>query len=156
MAPYSPGRKVSVLRPGLYRHRAEILDLYRLKTRNKVLFDTFSFKKKYEYSNLLFWRLHPPQGIGAGRNAECLVVDMGVNFGRIQVLMPQYLLDRLDVHAVLEHEGGGGVAELVGGILGAVQPGVGEMLFYQGVDVGTADPLVARGANGKSANISGG
>ena len=59
--------------------------------------------------------------------------------------MAQHLLYRLHIHAVLEHERGGGVAELVGGVSGAVQSGLGEVLFHQGVDVGAADALVPGG-----------
>ena len=68
---------------------------------------------------------------------------MGVYFRGIQVLVAQDLLHRPHVHAVLQHQGGGGVAQLVGGILGAVQPRLGQVLFHQGVDHGAADPLVA-------------
>ena len=41
--------------------------------------------------------------------------------------MAQHLLKGAYIHAVLQHQGGGGVAQLVGGVLGAVQPGGGQV-----------------------------
>ena len=61
------------------------------------------------------------------------------------MFVPQDLLNSLDVNAVLQHERSGGMAELVGGILCAVQTGLAEAFFDQGVDIGAADPLVPRG-----------
>ena len=83
---------------------------------------------------------HFSQGICPGGNPESLIVNMGVDFRRVQVLMPQHLLNGLHIDAILKHKGSGGVAELMGGIFAAVQPGLAEMLFHKGVDIGAADP----------------
>ena len=61
------------------------------------------------------------------------------------MLMTQDLLDRFHIYAVLQHQCSGGVAELVGGILGAVQTGLRQVLLYQCVNVRAADPLVPAG-----------
>ena len=61
------------------------------------------------------------------------------------MLVPQNLLNSLYVHTVLQHERSGGVAQLVGGVFGAVQSGIGQVLFYQVVDRGAADALVVSG-----------
>ena len=70
---------------------------------------------------------------------------MGVDFRGVQVLVPQDLLHRLHVHAVLQHQRGGGMAQLVAGILLAVQSGGGQVLFHQCVHHGAADALVLTG-----------
>ena len=56
---------------------------------------------------------------------------MGIDLGRVQMVVTQDLLESPDIYAVLQHQGGGGVPELVGGILGAVQPGGQQVLFDQ-------------------------
>ena len=61
---------------------------------------------------------------------------MGINFGGVQVLVAQNLLHRLYVHAVLQHQRGRRVPQLVAGIFFAVQPGGGEVLFKNGQMVG--------------------
>ena len=92
----------------------------------------------------LFPRLS--KGIGLSGGTEILVVHVGIDLSRVQVLVAQHLLESTHIHAVLQHQGGGGVAQLVGGVLGAVQPGSGQMLFHQLVDRRPGDPLaVARG-----------
>lgn len=70
---------------------------------------------------------------------------MGVNLCGIQVIMTQNLLDGPDVHSILQHQRGGGVAQFMGRVFTFVQSSGREPLFYHGVDRGTADPLVAGG-----------
>ena len=67
---------------------------------------------------------------------------MGVDLGGVQVVMAQDLLNGPDIHAVLQHQRGGGVPQLVGGILTGVDPSLGEALFHHGVDAGAADALI--------------
>ena len=50
------------------------------------------------------------------------------------MVVAQHLLKGAHVHAVLEHQGCRGMAQLVGGVLCAVQSGGGQMLFHQLVD----------------------
>lgn len=52
-------------------------------------------------------------------------VDMGIDLGSIQVLMPQHFLKGAHIHAILEHQSGSSMPEFVGGIFTAVQPGSG-------------------------------
>ena len=70
---------------------------------------------------------------------------MGINLRGIQVVMPQNLLDRPDIDTVLQHQRGGRVAELMGGVFALVDACGGETLFHHGMDCGAADPLVAGG-----------
>ena len=71
---------------------------------------------------------------------------MGVDLGGVQVVMAQHLLEGAHIHAVLQHQGGGGVAQLVGGVLRAVQSGGGQVLLYQLVDRRCGDaPAVLEG-----------
>ena len=69
---------------------------------------------------------------------------MGVNLGGVQMIVSQDLLERADVHAVLQHQRRGGVAQLMGGILGAVQTCGGQMFFDQLMDrcLGDAPPVL--------------
>ena len=59
------------------------------------------------------------------------------------MFMAKDLLDSLDIHSILKHKGSRSMAELVGRILGTIQPSMAQMLFYQGVDCRAADTLVA-------------
>ena len=61
------------------------------------------------------------QGIGPGRSAQILIVYMGIDLGGLQIIIKQHLLKGAHVHAVLEHQGCRGMAQLVGGVLCAVQ-----------------------------------
>ena len=47
------------------------------------------------------------------------------------MVVAQHLLEGTHIHAVLEHQGGRRVAQLVGGVLGAVQAGGGQVLLHQ-------------------------
>ena len=47
---------------------------------------------------------------------------MGIDLGGVQVLVSQHLLKRPYIHAVLQHQSGSGVPELMTGIEGCVQP----------------------------------
>lgn len=68
---------------------------------------------------------------------------MGIDLSGVQVFVAQNLLEGADVHAVLEHERGGSVAELVWGVLGAVQSGHSQVFFHQLFHGGLADALTA-------------
>ena len=70
---------------------------------------------------------------------------MGINLRGIQVVMPQNLLNRPDVYAVLQHQRGGCVAELMGGVFALVDARGGETLFHHGMDRGAADPFITGG-----------
>ena len=70
---------------------------------------------------------------------------MGVDFRGVQMVVAQHLLDGPDVHAVLQHQRGGGVPQLVGAVLRRVDARLTQPLFHHGVDRGAADPLVLRG-----------
>ena len=70
---------------------------------------------------------------------------MGVDFGGIQVVMAQDLLDCPHIHTVLQHQRGSRVPQLVGGILGTVDTGFAQTLFHHGVDHGAADALIPGG-----------
>ena len=59
--------------------------------------------------------------------------------------MAQNFLHGLDIHAVLQHQRGRRVPQLVTGISFTVQPRARQMLLYQGVDRGPADALVLAG-----------
>ena len=68
-------------------------------------------------SDRLFFFVFPfyaGQRIGFGRHPQGVIVHVGVDLRGIQVVMAQDLLDRPHVHAVLQHQRGGGVAQLVG------------------------------------------
>ena len=92
----------------------------------------------------LFSLFYTPQRVRSGGGAQVLVVHMGVNLGGVQVIVTQYLLEGAHIHAVLQHQGSGGVAQLVGGVLGAVQSGGGQVLLHQLVDrrCGDAPPVL--------------
>lgn len=45
------------------------------------------------------------------------------------MLVAQNLLDGLYIHTVLQHKGGGCMAQLVGGVFCAVQTGIGQVFF---------------------------
>ena len=70
---------------------------------------------------------------------------MGVDFRGVQMVVAQHLLDGPDVHAVLQHQRGGGVPQLVGAVLRRVDARLTQPLFHHGVDRGAADPLVLGG-----------
>ena len=70
---------------------------------------------------------------------------MRINFCGIQVLVTQNLLYSLHVHAVLQHQRGRRVTQLVAGVFIAVQSGGGQVLFHQRVYHGTADALILTG-----------
>ena len=55
---------------------------------------------------------------------------MGIDLGRIQVIVPQYLLQSPHINAVLQHQRSRCVPELVGGIHTGIQSGSGKTLFY--------------------------
>ena len=59
--------------------------------------------------------------------------------------MAQHLLHGLDIHAVLQHQGRCRVAQLVGGVVGAVQPRLQQMPLHQRMDHGAADASVLLG-----------
>ena len=62
------------------------------------------------------------------------------------MVVAQDLLQSAHVYAVLKHQSSGSVAQLMGGILGAVQPGSGQMLFHQLVHRSAGDaPAVLMG-----------
>jgi len=67
---------------------------------------------------------------------------VGVDLRGIQVVVAQHLLDRPDVHAVLQHQRGGGVPQLVGAVLRRIDARLAQPLFHHGVDRGAADALV--------------
>lgn len=50
------------------------------------------------------------------------------------MVMAQYLLKSTYIHAIPQHQGGGGMAQFVRGILSAVQPRSGQVLLHQLVD----------------------
>ena len=58
------------------------------------------------------------------------------------MVVAQNLLYSPNVHAVLQHQSGGSVPQLVGGILAAVDTGLVLTLFSDGMDRGTADALI--------------
>ena len=70
---------------------------------------------------------------------------MGVDLGGIQVLMAQNFLKGAHIHAVLQHQRGGGMAQLVGGIFAAVQPRGLKALLEHIVDAVLCDPRVPPG-----------
>ena len=59
------------------------------------------------------------------------------------MIVAQNLLHGAHIHAILQHQRGGGVAQLVGGIFRRVDAGSAQALFHHGVHHGAADPLVA-------------
>ena len=69
---------------------------------------------------------------------------MGVNLRGIEMLMAQNFLHSFDIHAVLQHQCGGSMAELMGGILLAVQSRSTEVFLYQMMDGRTGNALVSR------------
>ena len=70
---------------------------------------------------------------------------MRVDLSGIQVIVPQNFLHGPDIHAVLQHQRGGGVPQLVGGVLTGVDASLGKALFHHGVDTGAADALIPGG-----------
>ena len=77
----------------------------------------------------IFSVLNVPWMVLNDLTSQHIPVDMGVDFRRVQMFMPQDLLDRFHVHAAAQHEGGGGVAELVAGVEGSVQTGLFQPLL---------------------------
>ena len=67
---------------------------------------------------------------------------MGINLRGVQMVVPQDFLNCPDIHTVLQHQRGGGMAQLVGRILGAVDSSFAQALFHHGVNRGTADAFV--------------
>ena len=61
------------------------------------------------------------------------------------MLVTQNLLDGLYIHTVLQHKGGGRMAQLVGGVFCAIQTGIGQVFFYKIMDRGAADTLAVAG-----------
>ena len=57
------------------------------------------------------------------------------------MLMPQQLLQGAHVHAVAEHEGGGGMPELMGAVAVLLQPRFPQVDFYQPVHRAAGDAL---------------
>ena len=70
-----------------------------------------------------------------GGDLQLGVFNVGVDLRRVQVLVPEDVLHRLDIHAAGEHHRRRRVAQLVGGVLAAVEPGGVQMLFDEVVDV---------------------
>ena len=70
---------------------------------------------------------------------------MGVDLRSVQLVVAQHLLDGPHVHAVLQHQRGGSMPQLVGGILTGIEPRLRQTFFHHGVDCGSADPLVLGG-----------
>ena len=70
---------------------------------------------------------------------------MGINLRGVQMVVAQDLLHGPDVHTVLQHQRGGGMPQLVGGILAGVDAGFTQPLFHHGMDGGPADALVLGG-----------
>ena len=63
------------------------------------------------------------QRIGLGGDLQVVVGDVSVDLRGVQVVVSQHLLEGAHVHAVLQHQRGRRVAELVGGVLAGVQTG---------------------------------
>ena len=85
------------------------------------------------------------QGICLCGNPQGVIVDMGVDLRGIQVVVAQDFLNGPDVHTVLQHQRGGGVAQLVGGVFALIDSSGGEALFDHGVNGGPADPFIPGG-----------
>ena len=60
------------------------------------------------------------------------------------MIMSQNFLNRTHIHAVLQHQRSRRMAELMGGILPAVQSRFTQALFDHGMDCGAADSLILR------------
>ena len=54
-----------------------------------------------------------PDGICLSSRSQALTVNMCVNLRGIQALVAEHLLQSSNIHAVLEHHGGGGVTQLM-------------------------------------------
>ena len=67
---------------------------------------------------LFFILFHFGQGIGIDSHFHIGIRNMGVDLGRSQVFMAQHILKGADIHAVIQHQSGRRVAELMGRILG--------------------------------------
>ena len=62
---------------------------------------------------LVLFHLYMRQGICLCSNAQRVVINVCVDLGRVQMLMPEHLLHGFDVPAVLQHERCRRVAQLV-------------------------------------------
>lgn len=84
----------------------------------------------------LIWLFHPlpRERICFCCNAQVLVIYVRIDLGGVQVVVAQHFLECAYIHAVLQHQSCGGMAQFVGRILGWIQTGIQQMLFYQFVD----------------------
>ena len=68
--------------------------------------------------------VHLGQRICLRGDTQSFIINMGVDLSCLQVVMSQNLLDRPDVHAVLQHQRCRRVPQLMRRILGGVQTGL--------------------------------
>ena len=64
-----------------------------------------------------------------GSSTQALVVNMGIDLGSIQTFVSQHLLQRAHIYAVLKHQGGSGMAQLVRGVALGIQSGGSSRFF---------------------------
>ena len=76
----------------------------------------------FSYFDIVYFRL----GISTldSGDTQSFIINMGVDLRGIQVVMSQNLLDRPDIHAVLQHQRCRRVPQLMRRILGGVQTGL--------------------------------
>ena len=86
-----------------------------------------------------------PQRIGPGGNTQVLIVDMRIDLCGIEIGMSQQFLKCTHINAVLQHERGSRVPQLMRGILSTVQSCGLQMVLDQHVDRTAADALIEAG-----------
>ena len=103
------------------------------------------FSREVAYFGLFFFE-NMGNRVCLGGDLQLGVFNVGVDLRRVQVLVPEDVLHRLDVHTAGEHHRRRRVAQLVGGVLAAVEPGGGQMLFDEVVHCRNADAVFLLGA----------
>lgn len=82
------------------------------------------------------------EGIGLGGDLLVRVFNVCVDLRSVQILVPEHLLQRLQVDAVGKHQRRRRVAELVRGKLCCVQPGLEQVFFDEPMDRADADAVL--------------
>ena len=95
----------------------------------------------------IFWSfgnflLYMGKGIGVSRLLHLLVGKVGINFSGAKIFMAENIFQNTDIDpAMLIHQGGGGMPELVNGIALTLKANVFQMLFDEVLHRLRADSL---------------
>ena len=89
----------------------------------------WKIKKRMPFIWHPLFLLHGANGFAWAAMRKSALSHMSVNLCGIQVIMSQNLLQRPDIHAVLQHQRGRSMPQLMGRILTAIQSSLTEVFF---------------------------